>query len=213
VNLWPPALPSRRTIALVVVAVLVAAALGAGGWFWHATEQRQVTAVYATAMVRAKAARGPQATSAARTAAIMGLEAVLARYPSARSASQAAYELGNLKYESQQYDAARAAYEVALAREPTTTIRSLARAGIGYAWESERGFEKAAAAFQTALGGLTPKDFLYEDLLADLARSQERAGRKEQAIETYRRLLRDVPGTRRADDVRTRLASLGAAVP
>jgi hypothetical protein len=43
----------------------------------------------------------------------------------------------------------------------------------------------------------------------DLARAQELSGKKSEAADTYRRLLKEVPGSRRADDVKTRLAALG----
>ena len=51
----------------------------------------------------------------------------------------------------------------------------------------------------------------FEELSLDLGRTQELAGRRERAIETYRRLLKEAPKTRRADEIRIRLASLGAA--
>ena len=44
----------------------------------------------------------------------------------------------------------------------------------------------------------------------DLARAQELSGKKSEAADTYRRLLKDVPASRRADDVKARLAALGA---
>ena len=50
-----------------------------------------------------------------------------------------------------------------------------------------------------------------EDALIDQARSLELAGKKDDAIAAYRRVLKDVPTARRADDVRSRLASLGAS--
>jgi hypothetical protein len=42
------------------------------------------------------------------------------------------------------------------------------------------------------------------------ARVQEQSGDKTAAVETYRRLLREVPQSLRADDVRNRLGILGA---
>jgi predicted TPR repeat methyltransferase len=44
-----------------------------------------------------------------------------------------------------------------------------------------------------------------------LARAQEQSGDKTAAVETYRRLLRERPGSLRADEARSRLASLGAS--
>jgi len=44
----------------------------------------------------------------------------------------------------------------------------------------------------------------------DLGRSEELAGRKAEAIETYRRLLKEIPQARRASEIRARLTALGA---
>src|SRR3989449_5478735 len=56
-------------------------------------------AAYAEVMVRIAAAQGSEATPEARAGAMRDLEAILARYPSAGAAPQAAYDLGNLRYD------------------------------------------------------------------------------------------------------------------
>ena len=71
-------------------------------------------------------------------------------------------------------------------------------------------FPEATQAFEAALSDLRPTSFYYEELLSDLARVQERAGKKDAAITTYRRFLKDLPKSPRAPEIRTRLASLGA---
>ena len=48
-------------------------------------------------------------------------------------------------------------------------------------------------------------------VLLATARVQEELKQTTSAIETYRRLLKDVPDLPRADEVRSRLALLGAA--
>ncbi len=50
--------------------------------------------------------------------------------------------------------------------------------------------------------------FFFEDALLDLARAQALAGKSAEARATYERLLRDVPDTRRAADIRARMAAL-----
>ncbi len=55
---------------------------------------------------------------------------------------------------------------------------------------------------------MPPKTFLYEDTLMALARVQELGGKPAAAVETYQRLLKEMPDTRRADDLKTRLADL-----
>jgi tetratricopeptide (TPR) repeat protein len=192
--------------APIVIALL---ALGIGVWYWQAAEERRASSVYAAAMARLATARGQDA-AATRVAAARDLEAALETYPSAGMAAQAALELASVRYADRQYAPARSAYEVALARAGSATLRTLARLGIASTWEAERDFPKAADTYRAVLGDLKPQEFQYEETLIDLARVQELAGRKDEAIQTYRRLLKDVPSTRRAEDVRTRLASLGA---
>jgi len=201
--------PSRRTLFVLAGAVLAVLVLGGAAWFWYAAEQSRARAAYADVMVRVAAAEGPQATAEARTAAARDLEAILARYPSAAAVPQMAYQLGNVRYGAGQYAAARAAYEVVLARGATGTLRTLAQVGRGYTWEAERDWAKAMDAYRAALATLGPKDFYYEALLVDLARTQELAGRKDEAVETYRRLLKELPQARRGEEVRARLMRLG----
>jgi tetratricopeptide (TPR) repeat protein len=202
--------PSWRLAAGIGVAGVLLAGVAGGAWLWSAAQHRQATEAYADALARLGSSRGPQPSPDVRAAAVRDLEAALARHPAAALAPQAAYELGNLRYADRNYAGARGVYEVAIARGAPRTLRTLARAGIGYTWEAERNFPKALEAFQAGLAELRPGEFGYEELLVDVARIQELSGNPAAAIATYRRVLRDVPGSLRADDVRSRLASLGA---
>ncbi len=202
--------PEHRTLVIggVILAIVLLGA--AGGWLWYASQQREVSAVYAATMTRIADARAPGASPEARTAAAAELEQLIARYPSAPAVGEAAYELGNVRYDARQYPAARAAYGVALGRGIAGSLRTLTRAGVAHTWVAERDYAKAIGAFEALLKDLGPKEFLYEETLMDLARVQEVAGKKAEAAETYRRLLKDVPSSRRADDVKARLAALAA---
>jgi tetratricopeptide (TPR) repeat protein len=199
---------STRLIVALVGAALAAALAGLGLWWWLDAQEREAVAAYLAAMKNLPADGAP--APEARAAAARELEAALARYPSSSLAPLAAYELGNLRYAERDWTRARAAWEMAAARTGSPTVRILARAGIGYTWEAERNYERAAAAFQAALEGVGPGDFQYADLLLDVARTQELAGKKDAAVETYRRLLKEVPQSPRAEEVRVRLARLGA---
>lgn len=202
---------SRRTLVAGAAGIVVVLALGALGWVWVRTERSRARAEYAGALGRVRLAQAPQAKPEDRAAAVRALEAMLARHPSSDAAAQAAHQLAALRFDAGEYAAARAAYTIAAARASSATLRTLAQAGIGYTWEAERDYAKAIDAYATALGRLNPTDFYYETLLLDLGRSQELAGKKAQAIETYRRLLKELPQARRAQDVRARLTSLGAS--
>jgi len=189
-------------------ALLVLALVGFGGWTWYQSQQGQGAAALAAAVELAQKALVPGATPELRAQAAQALEAVIAQHPRYAGLPEAAYRLGNVRYDAREYAAARGAYQVALAKGATGAIRLLAASGIGYTWEAEKDYAKAQTAFEAALAGLGPKDFLYEGLLLDIARTQEFGGRRDTALETYRRLLKDVPDSRRADDIRTRIASL-----
>jgi len=202
-------LSTTRTVLIVIAAIVVVGVLGAGGWYWYATTQQRAMATYAEAMTRAHAL-GSEATADARAAAIRELEAALTQYPSGRGVAQVAYQLGNLRYQAQQYAPARGAFELAVAQGATRTLRALSQGGVAYTWEAERNYAKAVEAFKAALEGLGPKDFYYEELLLGLGRTQELGGQKADAIATYRRALGELSQSRRLDEVRARLAALGA---
>ena len=196
---------------LAVAALVVLGLVGFGGWTWYRSQQAQGAAALAAAVELAQKALAPGATPETRAGAAQALEAVIAQHPRYAGLPEAAYRLGNVRYAAGEYAAARGAYQIALAQGATGTVRGLAAAGIGYTWEAEKDYAKAQSAFEAALAGLGPKDFLYEGLLLDIARTQEFGGRRDAALETYRRLLKDVPDSRRADDIRTRIASLQSA--
>jgi tetratricopeptide (TPR) repeat protein len=201
--------PSRRAVTLAAAAVLVVALLASGGWLWYSAGQNRAMAAHAEALMQAGAAASPEA----RLAAIRSLEATLGQYPAAAAAAQAAYQLGSLRYDAGDYPGARAAYEIAVAKAPPPTIRALASIGIGQAWEAERNFPKAIEAYRAALTPMGPRDFLFEELVVSLARAEELAGRRDDAIASYRRLLKEVPDSRRNDEIRSRLARLGVSAP
>jgi tetratricopeptide (TPR) repeat protein len=195
--------------ALVALAVLVVgAAVGAGSWAWYRMAETRSSQAFAEAVPLAQRAHEPGATAEDRERAIGALDGFVAEHARSSLVAQAAYRLGNLRYAGGQFAAARGAFELALAKGATGTLRTLCALGIGYTWEAERDYAKADAAYQAALRSLGPKDFLYEELLTDLARVQELAGNSKAAIETYRRVLKDVPDSRRADDIRSRIAML-----
>jgi tetratricopeptide (TPR) repeat protein len=203
-------LPPWRTLAIAAGAVVALTLLGIGAWMWNSSQQQRATSAYAEMLMKHRASAGPQATPAVREAAMRDLERVLAEHPTNAMAPQTAYLLGNLRFESGHFDRARAAYQLTAARTAGGTIATLARAGTGYAWEAERKLPEATQAFEAALAGLKPGAFYYEEILTDLARVQEQSGKKDAAIATYRRMLKDLPLSARAPEVRTKLGSLGA---
>ena len=202
--------PTGRTLVIAGVALLVLVALGAGGWYWHTVSQRHAMVAYADALTRAQPALSAQATTDARASGIRELETALTRYPSGPGAAQVAYELGSLRYDAQQYAQARGAWDLAVAQGAPRTLKALSLGGVAYTWEAERNYAKAVDAFKIALTGLGPKDFYYEELILGLGRTQELAGQKSDAIATYRRALGELAQSRRLEEIKARLAALGA---
>jgi TolA-binding protein len=197
-----------RWVLLAGVALLVLLGVGFGAWSWYTVAQSRGLEAVVEAGALAQEALAPQATGIQRNAAITKLEEVIARYPSNRLVPEAAYHLGNLRYQAKAYEAARGAYTLALAKGAGSTLAPLCRLGIGYTWEAEGKYGEALAAYREALLRLGSSDFLYEETLIGLARAEELAGKLVEARETYRRVLREFPRTRRADDIRGRLASI-----
>src|SRR5919197_6758198 len=66
---WLPTLPSTRTLVIAVLAVVVVALAGLGGWAWHDASQRRVAAAYAETMARVQAADAPEAPAEVKAAA------------------------------------------------------------------------------------------------------------------------------------------------
>lgn len=205
------ALSSQRALRIGLQAagvVAVLAALALGGWFWYQSQESRGLVALAEASTLAQQAQGPGATVEARDRAVKALEAVMSDFPRLSAGAQVAYQLGNLRYGAGQYPAARGAYEVALAKGVSGTVRTLAALGIGYTWEAEKSYDKASSAYEAAARSIGSKDFLYEEALMDLARAQELAGKPSAALDTYKRLLKEVPNTRRGPEIQSRVASL-----
>ena len=201
--------PGMLRRALQVAGVVVALGLIAiGGWAWYRSQESRGQAALAEAAALVRQASAPQAPLDARARAIKALEAVVSGHPRFSGLPQAAYQLGNLRYAEGQFAAARSAYEQALAKGAAGSLKGLCALGVGYTWEAEKKYANAATAYEAALAALGAKDFLYEDALMGLARAQDLGGKPAAAVETYQRLLRDVPDTRRADDLRIRVAHL-----
>ena len=201
--------PRARRLALQVGAgVVVVALIVVGAWAWYRSQESRGEAALASATLLVQQAT-PQAGPDARAKAIAALEVVLHDHGRFSGAAQAAYQLGNLQYQAGDYAAARAAYEIALAKGAGGSLRTLSASGVGYTWEAQKNYASAVTAYDAAARGLGPKQFFFEEALLDLARAQALAGKPAEARATYERLLKDAPETRRAEDIRGRIATLG----
>ena len=199
-------------LGLKIAGVVAALALvGTAGWLWLRAEEARGQAALAGAAEAVQQGDGPLATAEGRQKAIGLLQGVLTQHGRSGAAAQAAYQLGNLQYQAGDYAAARAAYEIALAKGAGGSLRTLSASGVGYTWEAQKNYASAVTAYDAAARGLGSKQFFFEEALLDLARAQALAGKPAEARATYQRLLKDAPETRRAEDIRGRLAALDPA--
>ena len=183
---------SSRGVRLGVKAggvVLVLAVLGVAGWLWLRAEDTRGQVALAASTELVQQADGPQATTDSRTKAIAALQLVLAQHGRSSAAVQAAYEL-------------------TLAKGASGSLRTLAASGVGYTWEAEKNYASAVTAYEAVARAVPAGQFFFEDAQLDLARAQALAGKPTEAVATYERVLKDVPDTRRAADIRARIAAL-----
>jgi TolA-binding protein len=206
---WLAGLPPAFRWSLLGAAGLLAVLAVASG-VWGYLGQREASARRAFTLA---STTYRQAMAAPDEASLEGAAKALAQfvadYPRSAPAGQAWYDLGNVEYRRRRYDAALTAFGEA-ARRTGGTVAALSRLGMGYAWEAKEDSGRALETYTAALKGRTPSDFVYVDLMLATARAQEQLKQPAAAIKTYRQLLQDSPGTSRAEEVRTRLAILGA---
>jgi len=193
--------------------ILAAVGLGWGGWMvWSTRAESHGVVALAQARFLLAQAQTPNAVPEAKERAQKALEDVVAEYPRLSSGAQAAYQLGNLRFAAGQYPQARAAFQVARSRARSASLTSLASLGIGFTFEAEKNYEAAEKSFAETVKGAGPKDFLYEEAMSDMARVQELGGKRAAALETYQKILKELPDGRRAEELRARVATLQSPV-
>lgn len=198
--------------AVLGLGVAIVVGIGWAGWAaWKSRYEAQGAMAFAQARALVAQAQAPGAAADTRERAEKALEALIADYPRLSSVAQAAYLLGSMRFGAARYPEARASYEVARARAGSSSLAALSALDIGYCWEAEKNYDAAEKAYQSVISTAKPKDFLYEEAMVDIARVQELGGKPAAAIETYQRLLKDLPDTRRAEEIRSRVASLQPA--
>ncbi len=193
--------------------ILAAVGLGWGGWMvWSTRAESHGAVALAQARFLLAQAQTPNAVPEAKERAQKALEDVVAEYPRLSSGAQAAYQLGNLRFAAGQYPQARAAFQVARSRARSASLTSLASLGVGFTFEAEKNYEAAEKSFAETVKGAGPKDFLYEEAMSDMARVQELGGKRAAALETYQKILKELPDGRRAEELRARVATLQSPV-
>ena len=206
----------RRTLGLYTAAVLV----GIAGWWGYATwkEGREMAAQMLLAEALASLEKGVDPSGGAqlpRGKGTGGLQEALERlvrlrqeYPGSQAAEQSVLQTGNIYYHQGEYEKALQAYQEYLGTYPSGASSVLAGLGRAYALEGLGRVEEAAAVFRT-VAERHRESHLRAEALMGLGRSLAKNGRGVEALETYRRIAEEYPGTplaRRADELAALLA-------
>ena len=191
------------------VGALVVVTLGVATWSW--LDHREARAQRAVGRVEQQAtqalARGERS---ALDAGAVQLRAFLKDHGGSRASSKAWYLLGGVEFQRGDLGAAATAYGEA-ARRGSPSVAALSRLDLSYVREAKGDLPGALQAVNQGLQGRTARDFLYQDLLMAKGRFLEETKDMAGAVDVYRRLLRELPAAARGDEVRGRLALLGAS--
>jgi tetratricopeptide (TPR) repeat protein len=193
-------------VILAAAALVLAIIVGSGVWFYLDRQREAGYTAYGRTIPIVQAAVGKSAGGEQRQA-VQALEEFLRAWPRHPAAGPAWYELASLHAQGGAWDQAIHAYGEA-ARRARGSLQALSQLGLGYAYEAKQDYGRALSTFQEALKGKEPKAFLYGELLLSQARAQEALDRKAEALESYRRFLKDLPTAPQAPDIKGRIASL-----
>jgi TolA-binding protein len=200
--------PAVKWAASAGVVILVIGLIWGAWALWKMRYEAQGSIAFTQARALAAQSQAPGASQETRQRAERALQDVVAEYPRLSSIGQAAYLLGSLRFANGQWTSARGAFEIARDKAGSPTLAALAALDVGYSWEAEKNYPEAEKAFRSAISSAGAKSFLYEEAMLDIARVQDLGGKREAAVETYQRLLKDLPDSRRAEEFRSRMASL-----
>jgi TolA-binding protein len=213
---------NRRRVAFAAIALVAAfmAALGVRSWLASRAAAASFLAgemiqTYRSPVAAALEDLPPAAgvrtfgTPEERDARVLEYaEAILARYGRTAAAPKALYYKGLSLSGLGREEEARAALEELLRRHPRDFVAPLARLHLGRSLAAA-GRPGEALVHYLAVADDTRGGFPREEGLLGVARCQEALGEKEEARQTYRRILADFPDSDYQLEARRRLEELG----
>ncbi len=138
---------------------------------------------------------------------IMGLKAIVENYGGTESGNLAKFYLAGAYFELGKYDEALALFEDFTPTDQLTEVSRLA--GIAGCYEAKGDYEKAAENFEKAALKY-PKDVSAAENLHAAARNYALTGKKERALELYKKLKKDYPTTALGREADRYIAQLSA---
>jgi len=132
---------------------------------------------------------------------------MLERYPRATAAFDALYMLGNVYYESEQYDEARETFERLLDKYPQSYYAPMAEEALGYIAEAKGKPNEAVEHFERVTQDYS-SSYVARRAYMQLGRLFEDLGENAKAAQAYENLLSRHPGSEYIDAASERLAAL-----
>ena len=138
--------------------------------------------------------------------AVTQLDTVSSQFPNTNAAQYAQLLKGDLLYAQENYAQAADAYEPLL-NAHNETLRTVATLSFAAAKQATQDYERAIKEMTNFIQK-NPKSFALPQAYFTLAMSQELAGKKQEAIETYKQILADYTKTYFGAVAKERLAVL-----
>ncbi len=192
--------PKQRNMLLAGIG-LIALAL-AGAWLWNSSVKRkEAFAARALQQARQVAESGnlPQAAA--------DLQKVTQTYGGTRSAVEAMLVLNQVRMVNGQTELAVGGLREFLAKSPPVEFQSPAWSLLGVALENQKKPAEAAEAYGKA-SAAAQVDYLRADYLLQQGRALTNAGKTQDAIATYRKVIKDFPESVAVTEAKVRLAEL-----
>ena len=204
---------SSKAIGIGVVVI----ALIAGFFIWRSKQAdnseraevmlSRIMALYQTGDWR-KAIDG-DAKQRIQNEPLHGLKEISAEYGSTHAGQIAKLYLGNSYYYLGKLDSAMQAFNDA--SEDGSLLKAAVESGKATIFEDKGNKEEAAKLFVSA-ASIEKINPMNADYTLAAARNYEQAGKKEEAIKIYRKLLEDYPGTQFDDAAKRELLKMGVVL-
>lgn len=135
------------------------------------------------------------------------LQKIATTYGGTAAAQEAVIRLNQVRLVNGQHALAVVGLQDFIKSGPAPHFRSIANSLLGRALENARRSADAAAAYVNA-SETADVDYLKASHLLDAGRAYTASGQRDQAIATYRRILKDFPKTTARTEAEVRLAEL-----
>lgn len=183
----------NRAVALGVVTISLAGALGFGAYAWY-QERQEADGRRALIAASAKLRTDKPGETASRDEALKLLQGVATAHGGTLAAEEALVRIGNYQYEAQKFDEALGTAAKYLQQYPRGRYRMMVAISKAYA---EEGKGNPDAAIQTLLEitAASKEDPLAGEALLNLGRLYETQKKKDEALKIYGQVAERYPNS------------------